>query len=142
MSDRLTRPVSERQPPHIYKIESGVSDRLTRSPNAPPSLPNALSVPLFRPGTMNGAEMAAGLDGVSPGIQMTLAEQMFALTAKMTAIYEAQLSQNLHKERKPRFEEPKFPLPSIEAFDELEERLQDSKFRRFVVSKSHLCCII
>ena len=139
MSDRLIRPVSERQPPHIYKIESGVSDRLTRSPNAPPSLPNALSVPLFRPGTMNGAEMAAGLDGVSPGIQMTLAEQMFALTAKMTAIYEAQLSQNLHKERKPRFEEPKFPLPSIEAFDELEERLQDSKFRRFVVSKSHLC---
>ena len=91
---------------------------------------------------MNGAEMAAGLDGVSPGMQMTLAEQMFALTAKMTAIYEAQLSQNLHKERKPRFEEPKFPLPSIEAFDELEERLQDSKFRRFVVSKSHLCCII
>ena len=135
MSDRLIRPVSERQPPHIYKIESGVSDRLTRSPNA-------LSAPLFRPGTMNGAEMAAGLDGVSPGMQMTLAEQMFALTAKMTAIYEAQLSQNLHKERKPRFEEPKFPLPSIEAFDELEERLQDSKFRRFVVSKSHLCCII
>ena len=67
-------------------------------------------------------------------MNIALAEQMFALTAKVTAIFEAQLSRNLRKERKPRFQEPEFPLPSIEAFDQLEEQLQDVKFRRFVVS--------
>jgi hypothetical protein len=65
---------------------------------------------------------------------MTLAQQMVTLSEKLAAIYEAQLSQNLRKEKKPKFEEPKFPISSLEEFDDLENKLQDPKFRRFVVS--------
>jgi hypothetical protein len=43
-------------------------------------------------------------------MNLKLAHQMFTLPEKLAAIYEAQLSQKLQKEKKLKFEEPKFPI--------------------------------
>jgi len=71
--------------------------------------------------------------GPTLGMNLTLAQQMVTLSEKLAAIYEAQLGQKLQKEKKPKFEEPKFPMSSLEEFGDLEDKLQDPKFRRFVV---------
>ncbi len=64
-----------------------------------------------------------------------IAGQMASWTKRMEQIHQAIVSSNATKIKRHKFKEPKYPIESMEGFEQLEELLREKRYRKFIVRK-------
>ena len=65
-----------------------------------------------------------------------VAAQMASLKQQMDQMHQALVNSKSNRVKKRKFEQPNFPLETMEDFGDLEDKLRDHRFQRFMVSSS------